>query len=270
MSTQKLRILVIDDNPIHQESARQTLEGHDLTIVGTYDEACQKLQKPYPNYREVSAALDKLHPKKVADMNEEERKMRDTDQERLMKEFTPPPPYDVVLSDLLMPASKEAMVDEGDKFVGQEMPVGFALALYAVLQGAKHIAVVTATNHHKHPASAWIDRLSGSYWDEYSARNGVFNINGAQVGYFHTPFVKKVTQDVPCYACKQSPGVCKNCNGTGINKDPNWHPKECHSCSHTDTVGKCTVCKGAGRYDKVEDTAAKDWGKVLARLLGTD
>ena len=37
-----MRILVIDDSPVHQQSARQTLGGHDLTIVGSYDEG-QKL-----------------------------------------------------------------------------------------------------------------------------------------------------------------------------------------------------------------------------------
>ena len=41
-----MRILVIDDNQIHHMSARQTLGGHELRIVGTYDEAYELLREP--------------------------------------------------------------------------------------------------------------------------------------------------------------------------------------------------------------------------------
>lgn len=34
-----MKILVFDDNPLHRKAAEVTLKGHELTIVGTYDEA---------------------------------------------------------------------------------------------------------------------------------------------------------------------------------------------------------------------------------------
>lgn len=44
-----MRILVIEDNPIHQESARETLLGHETTIVGTVDDAWRLLsERPFP------------------------------------------------------------------------------------------------------------------------------------------------------------------------------------------------------------------------------
>jgi CheY-like chemotaxis protein len=96
--------------------------------------------------------------------------------------------YEVVLTDLLMPAGREAQGPRGRPFIGQPMPVGFALALHAVLRGAKYVAVVTATNHHDHPASAMLDRLDRASWSDEMSRPR-FVINGATVGFFHHPRV---------------------------------------------------------------------------------
>lgn len=38
-----MKILVIEDKQIHQDSARETLAGHDVTIVGSFDEAKEVL-----------------------------------------------------------------------------------------------------------------------------------------------------------------------------------------------------------------------------------
>ena len=40
-----MKILVIDDSPLHRASAQQTLGGHDLTIVGSYDEGQKLVEK---------------------------------------------------------------------------------------------------------------------------------------------------------------------------------------------------------------------------------
>lgn len=65
-----------------------------------------------------------------------------------------------MLVDLLMPASGESQGQYGNKFVGQEMPIGIFLALLAAKNGAKYVAVFTDTNHHQHPASACFDAIS--------------------------------------------------------------------------------------------------------------
>lgn len=67
--------------------------------------------------------------------------------------------FDVVLVDLLMPASSQ-MLGEGRHFAGQEMPVGIFLALLAATRGAKKVAVFTDSDHHSHPASACIDAFN--------------------------------------------------------------------------------------------------------------
>ena len=68
--------------------------------------------------------------------------------------------FDVVLVDLLMPASSYAQGPDGQKYIGQEMPVGIFLALMAAKAGAKYVAVFTDSDHHAHPASACFDHFN--------------------------------------------------------------------------------------------------------------
>ena len=145
-----MKILVIDDSAVHQESARKTLEGHDLTIVGTYDEAM---------------SLFGLH-KMPWRLKEKERQ---------------PQEFDAVLTDLLMPAGMGGLGGAGEQYIGQEMPMGFPLVLMAVLKSsAKYLAVVSDTSHHDHPAAYALSRLVG-----YSNKDRpLFTINGAIVGFY--------------------------------------------------------------------------------------
>jgi CheY-like chemotaxis protein len=127
-----MKILVVDDSLIHQNVARKQLGAeHDLTVVGSYDEA-QLLLGGGNRY-----GCDK----------------------------TGSHDFDVVLCDLLMPTSGQMQGSSGRDLVGQEMPVGIFLALLAAKNGAKHVAVFTDSDHHQHPASACFDafnRLEGS------------------------------------------------------------------------------------------------------------
>lgn len=45
--TEKLDVLVVEDSPLHQEAARQLLNEHNLTLVGTFDEAADVMRKGY-------------------------------------------------------------------------------------------------------------------------------------------------------------------------------------------------------------------------------
>lgn len=67
--------------------------------------------------------------------------------------------FDVVLVDLLMPASAQSMGADRN-LVGQEMPVGIFLALLAAKNGAQYVAVFTDQDHHSHPASACFDAFN--------------------------------------------------------------------------------------------------------------
>jgi CheY-like chemotaxis protein len=250
-----MRILVVEDKEMHRKSAEETLAGHEVTIVKSFDEA-MKLLDMSPNYAEVrrlmaEAGFDKYPSKDdTAEYREGYRKAQD---EATLK-ATPVFAFDAVLTDMMMPMSKETLAP-GVFDPSEQVPYGFVIALKAAAAGAKFVAVVTDTNHHQGAMSAALDHLGGK-----------FVLNGAKAMFVHTPFVRKITKDAPCEWCSTNPGVCGNCGGTGMNKNPNWQPRECHSCSHTDAVGKCTNCKGTGRYDKKTGTGAKDWGQVLADL----
>lgn len=253
-----MKILVIDDSPLHQQSARQTLVGHDLKVVGTYDEAHELLQERRADYSLVMAKLELHGFKSPYDQGatEGERAAARAEQRRLKKELCPPQLFDVVLSDLLMPASKMTMAEKGLQYVGQEMPVGFALSLMAAIQGAKYVAVVTATNHHHHPASAMLDPFASRCPNECD-RVGMpprFVINEARVGYYHSPMtpVEGTT--------------CTDCNGTGskdvcycVERNAGVPKPGCDDCSG---LGRsCWTCRNSGKR------CGKDWGKVLIHLL---
>lgn len=152
-----MNILVFDDNATHRQAAKLQLASHHVTIVGTYDQA-QALLVPQTNYKlQKQFFVDKYGD----DEPYEKREDRD---ERLAyydgecrERATKYPDFDVVLTDLLVPASRQAQGDEGEKFVGQEMPLGTTIALLALTAGVKMVAVATDKNHHDHPASAAFD-----------------------------------------------------------------------------------------------------------------
>src|SRR5512133_3218910 len=164
-----MRILVIDESPLHQASARQTLVGHDLTVISTCDEAYKALKYP-------ETAFEISRPK---------------------------PSFDAVLCDLLMPAGKTAMGPKGMEYVGQEMPVGFALSLMAVAYGVKYVAVATDIGHHDHPASAMITHITIS--------NGRrFIVNGATVEYGGSPLTP--VDETVCAKCENNHDKKEKCH----------------------------------------------------------
>jgi hypothetical protein len=66
--------------------------------------------------------------------------------------------FDVALLDLLMPAETTTLgPDAIAKYVGEEIGVGFPLALSLALMGVRLIGVATDMNHHNHPMSAIVD-----------------------------------------------------------------------------------------------------------------
>jgi len=121
-----MKILVIDDDQVNCDAARAQFADHDVTVVSTYD----KGQLLIAGGEDASNGWARVDP--VA--------------------------FDVVLVDLLMPASRQQQGNRGSCFVGKEMPVGIFLGLLAAVKnGAKYVAVFTDSSHHDHPASACFD-----------------------------------------------------------------------------------------------------------------
>jgi len=234
-----MKILVIDDTQANLETARQTLAGHELTLVSSYDEAYRLLQKPRAKFKAVddelvrrgfTLPLWKLPADQMKAADEEKRCIED--------ELRPPPPFDVVLCDLLMPAGEVEQGVMGRKYVGQEMPVGWALALMAVLQGAKFVMVVTNLNHHLHPAAAMLDRLQSVGYDDTKV---LIRVNGVPVDFMN---------DAPMITVEGT--SCSDCDGSGKQAE----------CYRDGTRKDCNTCCGTGKI------LGKDWGRVLARRLG--
>ena len=214
---EKMKILVIDDAKKHLDAAIQTLVGHDVTLCSSYDEALELLEERYDDEKRSSL---------IAKYREEGVK---NSWSKACSE-TKLPYWDVVLCDLLMPAGRDAQGSKGKQFVGQEMPVGWSLALVAATRGAKYITVASDTNHHDHPASAMIDRI------------GVVNVDGAKVIF---------TNNISLVGIVGSECVCPTCNGT-LRHNLRWDGKE----------SDCT-CKSGTSFSKW----GKDWGKILNQLL---
>lgn len=168
MNTSKLNILVFDDSECNRLSATKLLgKEHNLMVVGTYDEAQHALtshtdfgkarKEILPGLlKEAGLPID-FNPWSGKESSEEDKaKFLRFDQQAL-DEATTYPNFDVVMTDLLVPASSQAMGEAGKRLIGQEMPLGTTIALLALCAGVKKVAVVTDMNHHHHPASASFD-----------------------------------------------------------------------------------------------------------------
>ena len=174
----EMKILVFDDNQTHREAAKAQLKEHDLTVVGTYDEAKAELLPKtnddraeaefLPGLLETSGLGQGFEPwmKGVDDEYVNTDEQRDLYWKLLndaRKMATTYPDFDVVLTDLLVPASSQAQGGIGLQFVGKEMPVGIFIGLLAAVRGrAKYVAVFTESNHHHNPASACFDTFNAS------------------------------------------------------------------------------------------------------------
>lgn len=213
-----MKILVIDDSANHQKSAQQGLGTlHDLTVVGGHDEALKLLETKCDRAK-YETLRDQYKEQGVKDYYQ-----RADAESRL-------PYWDAVLCDLLMPAGRNAQGGDGLKYVGQEMPIGWSLAITAALRGAKYVAVVTDMNHHHHPASAMLDSMNRT----------IFVLHGAKALF---------TNYVGMVGIEGTKGACAKCSGSG--KDSTY--EECYRCNGTGTA-----------YAQ----HGKDWADILAKLLG--
>lgn len=164
-----MKILVFDDCPKNQQAAHLSLEGHDVTVVGTYDEA-QKALTPQTDYEESKRLFAERYEGNRYDgedkgVGKELQKKRIAFDEECDKRATTHPDFDTVMTDLLVPASRQALGGEGTQYAGKEMPLGSIIALLALVNGVKNVAVVTNKNHHHHPASAAFDCFSEGHMD---------------------------------------------------------------------------------------------------------
>jgi CheY-like chemotaxis protein len=154
-----MKILVFDDNQTHLAAARLQLKDHDVTIVSTYEEAVMAF-KPKTDYTQADRLLAEAGWAKQPDQKaprEEHNAWYEARKKSFADATTEPTKFDVVMTDLLVPAPETSLGPKGYKYIGQEMPIGTSIAFLALSKGVKRVAVVTDTNHHDHPASATFD-----------------------------------------------------------------------------------------------------------------
>jgi CheY-like chemotaxis protein len=228
-----MKVLVIDDTRVHRSAAKQTLVGHDVTVCSTHEEAVTLLSVRYDKEEIIRKLIAQGLPSTHGDVDSKNKEACNLwwaahDKAKLESLI---PYWDVVLCDLLMPAGPMAQGGEGKKYVGQEMAVGWSLALKAAQNGARYVAVVTDMNHHCHPASAMLDDLDGH----------IFGIDGAKM---------LLTNHVRMVGIAGTECACEKCGGTG--KDGEY---------------KCWRCDGTG----VDYSGkGKDWGKILEHLVNDE
>lgn len=83
--------------------------------------------------------------------------------------------FDIVLVDLMMPASNRTLGDRCEHRRGELMPYGFPLMIQIAINHAgrvKNIAIVSDVNHHNHAMSAALDPLGG-YGGKFVEINGI-------------------------------------------------------------------------------------------------
>ncbi len=252
-----MKILVVEDKEMHRQSARETLEGHDLTIASSFDEGIEALSTAVDYAKvELLRAETGLGKFPGHDAPKEEQEAYRTKDCEIQAKSCRKPNFEVVLVDMMMPMSK-ATLGPGVWNPKEEVPYGFILALRAAKAGAKYVAMVTDTNHHDGAMSAAIDHLGSAY---YRGSEQPFEVDGAKVLFLHTPFVTDIVKDTDCKSCSQNPGICPICKGS--LKNP-YRGGACASCEKI--PGKCNNCKGTTKYDEPV-RRRKDWGRVLQHL----
>lgn len=185
-----MRILVIDDSAANLAQAKEQLQGHELTLVSTYDAARKVLEVTFDNsdqgpartkYRQLLAeagypgkfdeySSDKIGTEKYQAYRQTSKALFD----QCVGEFKCYPQFDAVLSDLMLPASEKTLGPKGYQHIGKEMPLGTFLLLLAMRARVKKVGLVTDTNHHDHPASAAVDAFG-------CGRDGAFDVGDTKV-----------------------------------------------------------------------------------------
>ena len=142
----KLKILVIDDNPLNLEVAKMQLAEHELVLCSSFREAMSAL-----NNDPIDHAIDE---------KDKERAAIDDAGFRL-KNLNSRQQFDVILTDLFLPTCLtglwKSFYKNGD--YEKEQPYGLAIVLIAMRRGIKKIALVTNANHHAHPIIYALDPL---------------------------------------------------------------------------------------------------------------
>jgi len=159
--------------------------------------------------------------------------------------------FDVFLTDLLLTPSRSKLISELYKvYLRQDMPLGTVLAFLALAKGIKHVAVVTNTNHHFHPASAAFD----AFW-QYSDK--LHNVGKFHVG---DATIVMANYQISAWFDKKSGDMISD---TDLEMHEEYNaPEKIHYDKENQ---KWIVQKGGTNYHGL--FSAKNWQMILEELV---
>ncbi|MDR3169202.1 MAG: response regulator [Candidatus Peribacteria bacterium] len=130
-----MKILIIEDNPLHIKAAKKQLSEHELTICTSYAEAEMELCG-WTRSRNVSDLIAKKLD------------------------------FDAVLTDLFLPSSVKGTelehATQEERAALPEVPYGLVFAMFALRKGIP-VAIVSDMSHHKNPLCWAMDLIGGHY-----------------------------------------------------------------------------------------------------------
>ena len=193
-----MKVLVIEDKEIHCLAATETLVGHEVTIVRSFDEAMEILESKVDREQMARLLAEAGFP--TAPAYGPEYAAYSEARDKAAAQAVIPFPFEAVLTDMMMPMSQYTLDPRVFNYK-EQVAYGFIIALRATLCGAKFVAMVTDTNHHMGAMSAAIDHLSDAYYRKEGFQPN-FLINGAKVMFVHAPFITDIVAGKEVYERK--------------------------------------------------------------------
>lgn len=159
----KMKILVLEDDPKQQDAAHEQLEDHECIIVTKYDDAFELLK--VKNSRDK--ALSRLQEKYSTDDFKQLKKiLGEVSARKVWKQAWEDvaiyPDFDAVLTDLFVPTYGCGIDQRTREEIGQIFPLGTALALMALENKVKLVGILTDTNHHRSVFVSALSSLKGT------------------------------------------------------------------------------------------------------------
>lgn len=173
-----LDILVVDDNALNRQSAKDLLSEHNTTVVATAEEALKLLDGRWAQYDDPKQA------EWLGKADVENGRPRG-DRMWCINPAGTKAPYDVFLTDLMI--TEEAYDNRIKRSVTSEQPLGYPLIFFAAQKMVPYVGLVTSANHHQGSMARTIDMfpkepmiVSGSKVllrnasSAYQLKNGLF------------------------------------------------------------------------------------------------
>ena len=176
-----MKILVIDSEKMHRDSARKTLEGHDLTVVSSFAEAMDIMKPKFDKEKERrlmrGTEFRNVTFFEYSGMNPQRKARYHKVTAEVMEASWVTPKFDVVLTDMMNPSHNQDSTNQS--------PFGFLIVLRAAKIGTKHVAMVTDKKNEDGGIKDTLVYISTPWYQAGFQPN--FEINGAKVLFTYAP-----------------------------------------------------------------------------------